>query len=495
MSKPVVGWVRETPVSNHVFNETLSARDGRLFYEDLDLAQIFLADRVDQGLGQALSSPLEIIYLPKIRQKVASLRKAFAEAIEAVGYAGRFHYAYASKANAAEEVVRTALGMGVHHEISSTVDVEIVRRMVVDGYLKPEQMVICNGFKPEGSHYAANIVRLRELHENLIPIVEDLTELPPLVESESPFDVGLRQKSYGAHRSVEEMDSANSRFGMKVDDLWQAAETIRAAPNLRLWVYHAMVGSQILDPAAFVHRLRPGIEIFARLKARFPELSIFNFGGGVPVPMTLDFKFDYREFARRLLETLREVCEGGGVPVPDVMGEMGRYTVAEHGAHLFKVISVKENGSELPWYLINGSIMSSFPDSWALGEHFTVLPLNHLDQPFRKVQLGGLTCDSDDVYPPKKSQSPLYLPVVTENLYLGFFGIGAYQEMLGGVGGSKHCVIPEADELIVDRDEHGHYSFQRLPGQDPADVLQNLGYIPVYAERSARRITKRSQSR
>jgi arginine decarboxylase len=131
----------------------------------------------------------------------------------------------------------------------------------------------------------------------------------------------------------------------------------------------------------------------------------------------------------------------------------------------------------LPWYIIDGSIMSSFPDSWALGEHFTVLPLNHLDKAFRQVRLGGITCDSDDVYPPRSSLSPLYLPVETEALYLGFFGIGAYQEMLGGARGSKHCMLPEASELIVDRNERGQYQFQFIQGQTPGDVLRNLGYI------------------
>ena len=120
--------------------------------------------------------------------------------------------------------------------------------------------------------------------------------------------------------------------------------------------------------------------------------------------------------------------------------------------------------------------MTSFPDSWALSEHFIVLPLTHLDKPFVQVQLGGVTCDSDDVYPPKPSKSPLYLPVVTDDLYVGFFGIGAYQEMLGGVKGSKHCVLPEANELIVDRDEEGHYTFELLSGQTFADVLSNLGF-------------------
>lgn len=90
-----------------------------------------------------------------------------------------------------------------------------------------------------------------------------------------------------------------------------------------------------------------------------------------------------------------------------------------------------------------------------------------------------MTCDSDDIYPPKKSQSALYLPVETDDLYIGFFSIGAYQEMLGGVRGSKHCVLPEANELIIDQDAEGRFTFQVISGQTPDDVLRNLGYLPA----------------
>ena len=121
--------------------------------------------------------------------------------------------------------------------------------------------------------------------------------------------------------------------------------------------------------------------------------------------------------------------------------------------------------------------MSSFPDSWALGELFTVLPLNQLDRPFHQVQLGGVTCDSDDVYPRNPAENPLFLPIPSdEEQFIGFFSVGAYQEMLGGAGGSKHCVIPEADELIIDLDENGNLVFELLQGQNSAEVISNLGY-------------------
>ncbi|MFQ5577302.1 MAG: arginine decarboxylase, partial [Anaerolineae bacterium] len=400
----------------------------------------------------------------------------FADAIAEVGYAGQFHYAYASKANTAEEVVRTALAAGAHYEMSSMVDVDIVRLMRTAGHLPLERIVIANGFKGAGTRYAQMLVALKQSHASLIPVVEALSELPPLIDSGLPFEVGLRQKSYGQPRSAADMDRANSRFGLRSDDLLQAAGIIADAPNLRLKLYHAMIGSQITNPNAFVAGLNPAIGMYARLRAQHPHLTLFDFGGGVPAPLTLDFTFDYPAFARLLLTTLQTVCARRGVPPPDVMGEFGRYTTAEHGAHIFKVITVKDNGSTWPWYLINGSIMTSFPDTWALGEHFTVLPVTHLDQPFRRVQLGGITCDSDDIYPPAASRSPLYLPHPADDLHVGFFGIGAYQEMLGGVRGSKHCSLPEATELIVDRAAGEAYRFRTIAGQTDADVLRNLGY-------------------
>ncbi len=477
MTRPVIGWEREDPVPDfYYFNAYLNVRNGRLHFEDLDLAQLFLGDGLDQGLGRTLPSPLEIVYLPVIRHRIAQMNQVFAEVREEVGYNGRFHYTYASKANAAEEVIRTTLSAGAHHEMSSTIDVDIARHMLQSGQLTSDCMIICNGFKPAGSHYMTNILRLRHEHEQLIPVIEDLSEITPLITSGYSFDVGLRQKSYGPNTSEAEMEAANSRFGMDLETLWKAAEYVAAAPNLNLKLYHYMVGSQLTDETGFLSYLRPGIELYARLRQRYPTLSIFNFGGGMPVPMTLNFDFDYHQFVRLLLTELKQTCARYGVPEPDVMGEFGRYTTSEHGAHLFKVITAKDNRSRIPWYIIDGSIMSSFPDSWALGEHFIVLPLTHLDKPFQQVQLGGITCDSDDVYPPKPSQSPLYLPVETEELYIGFFSIGAYQEMLGGVRGSKHCVLPEANELIVDRDGNGRYQFDLIHGQVAGDVLRNLGY-------------------
>ncbi len=466
---PQIGWEKETPVPDGTrFTDYLWTRGGDLYYEHLNLGALVRSGRY--------RSPLEIVYLPQIRRQIDRLRQSFTRGIAELGYPGRFEYAYASKANAAEEVVRTIMDTPAHYEMSSATDIDIARLMKRSGRLADDKMVLCNGFKLPGSSYSQQILAFKAEHDRLIPILENPVELEPLAASGLPFEVGLRQKSYGSARDLAELDQVNSRFGMPTADLEACARQVAAASNLSFKMLHAMAGSQITDPLDFVGRLVPSMELFARLRREHPTLSIFNFGGGVPVGMTLDFQFDYDRFARELLRMAAEVCGRHGVLVPDVMGEMGRYTVSEHGAHLFKIVATKENGSSYPWYIIDGSIMSSFPDSWALGELFIVLPLTHLDRPFRRVQLGGLTCDSDDMYPRNPEDANLFLPVDTAGLTIGFFSVGAYQEMLGGVGGTKHCAIPEADELIIDRNGQGELVIELVEGQDQGRVLRNLGY-------------------
>jgi len=475
MQPKTIGWQKETPVPNgHHFSQYLSAENGHIYLDGFDLSALFTETL--PGQADKVPSPLEVVYLPIIRHKIQALMQAFSSARSAIGYQGDFLYAYASKANAAEEVVRTIVETGVNYEISSWVDVQIVHNFRRTGKILDDVWIIANGFKPSGSLYMNQLIELQAHRGAVIPVVENMLEIPALIQSRIPFDVGVRLKSYGMHTDLAAMDAANSRFGMDSNTIVDAVVQIEQAENLKLRLFHAMIGSQITDEAAFVEHLTPAIELYAKIRQTSPDLTIFDFGGGLPVAMTLDFEFDYARFAKALLRRMQEVCARYDVPVPDIMGEFGRYTVAEHGVHIFKVITVKDNASALPWYIIDGSVMSSFPDIWALGEHFVVLPLNHLDGAFQAAQIGGITCDSDDVYPPNSSQSSLYLPVNAEELYIGFFNVGAYQEMLGGVGGSKHCVIPEADEIIIDKNTDGTFSFEWLHGQSAEKVLQNLGY-------------------
>jgi arginine decarboxylase len=142
---------------------------------------------------------------------------------------------------------------------------------------------------------------------------------------------------------------------------------------------------------------------------------------------------------------------------------------------MFRVVKSKLADDGIPYYMIDGSIMTNFPDAWALGDTFTVLPINHWDGPFCPARLTGLTCDPDDVYPTRRMPDvPLELPADVDGLIVGFFDCGAYQETLTGRHGAKHCLLPEGPELVLDADlNYSYYS-----GQSVEQVLGKLGYEP-----------------
>ena len=94
--------------------------------------------------------------------------------------------------------------------------------------------------------------------------------------------------------------------------------------------------------------------------------------------------------------------------------------------------------------------MTSLPNTWALGEEFLILPINLIENKQISIRIAGNTCDGDDVYY-YQSHDELRLPIIKENqtLYVGVFGMGAYQEILSGIGGVHHCLNREENDLII----------------------------------------------
>ena len=96
------------------------------------------------------------------------------------------------------------------------------------------------------------------------------------------------------------------------------------------------------------------------------------------------------------------------------------------------------------------------------------------------MNIGGMTCDSDDYYNTESHVNQVYLPKLeeaNEQLYIGFFHTGAYQESLGGFGGIQHCLIPAPKHVIIDRDEDGEVITKLFAKEQSAkSMLKILGY-------------------
>ena len=428
-----------------------------LFYKGLDVLALAESD-----------SPVYIRHLPSLRANVSQLHEWFAAAKRRTNFPGKMTVAYASKANPAQPVVRTLLQAGTAYECSSAYDVQIVRHAAAQGWLETTRTIFVNGFKLPA--YAQAAIDLRaDGFAHVLPIFDDLDEIAPFAKSGLTFDVGLR------FCTDSRSDEVN-RFGMDSDTLTEAADRIAQTENLRATTFHAMQAIPAANGGSgYWLAVANSIRAYAGLRRIVPTLERFDIGGGMPARTAAVHP---REWLTRLLQTLMSVCAQENVPVPELIIESGRYLVQDHAFRLFHVVRDKGSADGVPYYLLDGSIMSTLPDAWALGDSFTVLPVNGWRGPFREARLAGLTCDHDDIYPTHRMGAPpLRLPCDTKGLVVGFFDCGAYQETLGGRGGAKHCILPEAPEVILDTAASGGIArVTSHSGQDAAGVLSSLGY-------------------
>ncbi len=129
---------------------------------------------------------------------------------------------------------------------------------------------------------------------------------------------------------------------------------------------------------------------------------------------------------------------------------------------------------------VNFSLFQSLPDAWGIGQVFPVLPLAGLDRPLtRRGILMDITCDSDGQVEHYVDglgvETTLPMPEYGENedCHIGFFLVGAYQEILGDLHnlfGDTHCAE-------VSLGENGEMDIRNIVRGDTVDQL--LRYVNI----------------
>ncbi|MBZ7987007.1 biosynthetic arginine decarboxylase [Campylobacter canadensis] len=127
-------------------------------------------------------------------------------------------------------------------------------------------------------------------------------------------------------------------------------------------------------------------------------------------------------------------------------------------------------------YLVNFSMFQSLPDFWGLGQEFPIMPLDRLDKnPTQSASIWDITCDSDGEISFDANKRPLFLhdvDVEKEDYFLGFFLVGAYQEVLG----MKHNLFTHPTQICIDVNEKGYEIESIIESQSIRDILEDLDY-------------------
>ncbi|MDP6504448.1 MAG: hypothetical protein QF886_12570, partial [Planctomycetota bacterium] len=195
-----------------------------------------------------------------------------------------------------------------------------------------------------------------------------------------------------------------------------------------------------------------------------------------------------RRQSRRALELQRALAEDfnrGELPLQDrATSERLLRRIAEKAHQLDPDVSGLQLQKFLRQHFVcNFSVFQSLPDNLLVKQVFPIIPLQRLNEkPDNSTTLVDITCDSDgrvDRFAHSaRNQSNLLVHSLDEQdkkepYYLGFFLMGAYQDIMGDV----HNLFGTANEVSVNILDNGKWEIENIiKGDSCADVLGYVGY-------------------
>jgi arginine decarboxylase len=187
----------------------------------------------------------------------------------------------------------------------------------------------------------------------------------------------------------------------------------------------------------------------------------------------------YREASKLMSSLQRDFSEGRLNLAQRAAAESLFYTLCLHKparpiGEQTSTVEGRSPSSLADRYFCNFSVFQSMPDIWAFDQIFPIVPLHRLNEaPTREAILQDLTCDSDgqvQVYVGQRGTEatlPVHALRPDERYWLGFFLVGAYQEILG----DQHNLFGVTRSVNVELQSDGDW---RLSEASAGDTVENV---------------------
>jgi arginine decarboxylase len=374
----------------------------------------------------------------------------------------------------------------------------LTARQIVDVIERLKQWDMLDCLELLHFHIGSQITDVRSVKAALREATRTLTGLRELGAPIGYFDVGggLAVDYDGSNTTGD--SSKNYTLQEYANDVvWHVGEACREAnipqpvilseSGRSLTAHHALLVTEVLGVTEFASSeplaVEPGEhetvrkigEIHAELMALHGEELELNYGEAFHDSVQL------RDEAMLFFST-------GHIGLPE------RARVEEfHWATCKRVLGIVRGLEHMPaelaslerdmadTYFLNFSLFQSLPDSWAINQLFPVLPLHrHNEEPTRRATLVDVTCDSDGKVNRfvgrhgVKDVLEVHEQNEGERYFMGFFLVGAYQEILGDM----HNLFGDTNVLHVDVDSDGKPKLQNVVRGDRVQEL--LSYVEYH---------------
>ncbi len=375
-------------------------------------------------VARRFGTPLYIYSENLIKRRYACLREALSS-----------HYPntrilYAAKANTNLSILRLLREEGAELDAVSPGEVHAALNA---------------GYSPDQILFTGTSVGLDELlyllDAGVRMNVDSESQLDRLLEQDVPELISARvNPEFGAgHHEHVITAGPESKFGIWDDDAVRVYSKARKAGVKRFGV-QMHIGSGIHDVEHYVRATRRLLEIAGNVRKEVGVVFDFiDLGGGIGVPYKQgEQSVDLDAFFGRLVPFFKEELMEHDLGVPELWFEPGRFLVAEAGALLTRVTTIKHNHARRFVGVDAGFNTLVRPAMY--GSYHDILAASAMDADEEVVDVFGPLCESGDIFARDRS-----LPGVSEGALLAIMDAGAY----GFSMASRYNSRPLPAEVII----------------------------------------------
>ena len=283
-----------------------------------------LSARTLTAIANEFGTPVYVYHAEKIKDQYEQLLSAFKTS--------NTRFFYACKALTNINVLRYIKSIGGNIDCSSINEV---------------LLAVKAGFEPKNILYTSNNIAFAEIETarsmgvNInIDSLSNLEKFGKKFGHGYPVGIRLRPNIMAGGNLKISTGHDKSKFGIPLEQINKVLALVRST-GLFIHALHIHTGSEIKDVEVFAK----GIEVLFEIAGQFPELQVFDFGGGFKVPYKPGEEGTDIVLLGKKIEEEFEWYEKKYSRYMQVWFEPGKFLVSEAGCLITKVNVLKESAA------------------------------------------------------------------------------------------------------------------------------------------------------
>jgi diaminopimelate decarboxylase len=335
-------------------------------------------------LARTYGTPLIVIDTDVLDRNVAAFTAIAGECGVEVAYAG--------KALLFVALARRLARAGLSLDVCSLGELYTAERAGVP----PQRLILHGCGKTDAELEAALCGRVGRI------VVDNREELERLIERARPahplhallrINSGIEAHTHAYVRTGGE----DSKFGFPLETLDAAFARCAAAPGIRLVGIHTHIGSQIFESDAYEAAAAVMLDAIVQARTHGIVLEELVLGGGFGVAAAPgDAPLDAAATVRGVAQIVARTAAARGIRAPRLGIEPGRAIVAEAGTTLYRIVSVKKQGSRR-YAIVDGGMTDNPRPALYDAYHHPELVSRRSQAPLVETTISGRACENDEL--------------------------------------------------------------------------------------------------